>query len=196
MLPAQRNKVDIASLSEEEQKLFRLYGKLPNRKDVLGNKLKERKYFDSGDYALSKAGKQSQQAVGTAIPNPETIPHASTVSSSPGVPAPVGVSPNGYHHHQYQQPQNRGSPPSSSPPSSLSTSQQLQQQQQQTHVQQGFNNGSSPIAVPNTPSGLGNRQPAVSSFPTATGTASSPQGKESSSLGRGEPLRASDAMEE
>lgn len=28
------------SLTEEEQKLFRLYGKLPNRKDLLGNKLK------------------------------------------------------------------------------------------------------------------------------------------------------------
>ena len=44
-------------LSEEEQKLFRLYGKLPNKKDLLQNKLKERKYFDSGDYAMSKAGK-------------------------------------------------------------------------------------------------------------------------------------------
>lgn len=43
----------------------------------------ERKYFDSGDYALSKAGKAPQQSVGTAIPNPETIPHASTVSSPP-----------------------------------------------------------------------------------------------------------------
>lgn len=28
------------SLSEEEQKLFRLYGKLPTRKDLVGNKLK------------------------------------------------------------------------------------------------------------------------------------------------------------
>jgi hypothetical protein len=27
-------------LSEEEKKLFRLYGKLPTHKDVLGNKLK------------------------------------------------------------------------------------------------------------------------------------------------------------
>jgi hypothetical protein len=44
-------------LSEEEQKLFRLYGKLPNKRDLLQNKLKERKYFDSGDYAMSKAGK-------------------------------------------------------------------------------------------------------------------------------------------
>lgn len=75
------------SLTEEEQKLFRLYGKLPTRKDVIGNKLKERKYFDSGDYALSKAGKAPQQSVGTAIPNPETIPHASTVSSPPNCTA-------------------------------------------------------------------------------------------------------------
>ena len=28
------------SLSEEEQKVFRLYGKLPNKKDLLQNKLK------------------------------------------------------------------------------------------------------------------------------------------------------------
>jgi len=43
-------------MSAEEQKVFRLYGKLPTKKDLLQNKLKERKYFDSGDYALSKAG--------------------------------------------------------------------------------------------------------------------------------------------
>ena len=33
--------------------------------------MQERKYFDSGDYALSKAGKAPQNTVGTAIPNPE-----------------------------------------------------------------------------------------------------------------------------
>lgn len=32
---------------------------------------KDRKYFDSGDYALSKAGVAPQSTVGTAIPNPE-----------------------------------------------------------------------------------------------------------------------------
>ncbi|CCU97407.1 unnamed protein product [Malassezia sympodialis ATCC 42132] len=81
MLPHQQNKIDTSSLSEEEQKLFRLYGKLPNRKDLLANKLKERKYFDSGDYALSKAGRAPKQSVGTAIPNPEMVPHA---AASPG----------------------------------------------------------------------------------------------------------------
>ena len=73
MLPQQRDKIDMSSLSEEEQKLFRLYGKLPNRKDLLANRLKERKYFDSGDYALSKAGRAPKQSVGTTIPNPETV---------------------------------------------------------------------------------------------------------------------------
>ncbi len=54
----------LQKLSEEEQKLFRLYGKLPNKKDLLQNKLKERKYFDSGDYAMSKAGKADASLVG------------------------------------------------------------------------------------------------------------------------------------
>lgn len=46
--------------------------------------LKERKYFDSGDYALSKAGKASSVdtgAVGSEHPVPENIPHL----SSPGI---------------------------------------------------------------------------------------------------------------
>ncbi|KAJ7459687.1 camp-regulated phosphoprotein/endosulfine conserved region-domain-containing protein [Mycena latifolia] len=80
MLPAQRNKIDISKLNGEEQKLFAKYGKLPTHKNVLMKMQKDRKYFDSGDYALSKAGVEPQNTVGTAIPNPENIPHA----SSPG----------------------------------------------------------------------------------------------------------------
>jgi hypothetical protein len=81
MNPHQQNKVDISSLTPDEQRLFRLYGKLPNKKDLLQNKLKERKYFDSGDYALSKAGKASDIGVtqiGREHPVPENIPHSST----------------------------------------------------------------------------------------------------------------------
>jgi hypothetical protein len=95
------------SLSPEEQRLLRLYGKMPTKKDVLQNKLKvspistqphsthsthrsntllqERKYFDSGDYALSKAGKASDVGVtniGSRHPVPENIPHLT--STSPG----------------------------------------------------------------------------------------------------------------
>lgn len=60
-----------------------MYGKLPAKKDFLAAKLQERKYFDSGDYALSKAGKASAQgipAVGSKHPQPENIHHPSSTS--------------------------------------------------------------------------------------------------------------------
>jgi len=96
--PHKKNKVDIASLSPDEQRLFRLYGKLPSKSDHLAKHLKERKYFDSGDYALSKAGKASSVdtgSVGSQHPLPENIPHL----SSPGVGnASQGGSGNGNIH--------------------------------------------------------------------------------------------------
>ncbi|TPX56373.1 pyruvate dehydrogenase (acetyl-transferring) [Powellomyces hirtus] len=36
----------------------------------------DRKYFDSGDYAMSKAGKSSSNEVGSEHPSPERIPHS------------------------------------------------------------------------------------------------------------------------
>ena len=52
----------------------------------------ERKYFDSGDYALTKAGKASEggvTSVGSQHPLPENIPHLTS-------PGPLsGVSSNG-----------------------------------------------------------------------------------------------------
>lgn len=85
MNPHQQNKVDISKLTADEQRLFRLYGKLPNKKDLLQNKLKERKYFDSGDYALSKAGKASDigvTSIGREHPVPEKIPHIAPPASA------------------------------------------------------------------------------------------------------------------
>ena len=85
----------VQSLSPDEQRLFRLYGKLPSKADHLAKHLKERKYFDSGDYALSKAGKASSVdtgSVGSQHPLPENIPHL----SSPGIgSANQGGSGNG-----------------------------------------------------------------------------------------------------
>lgn len=89
MNPHQANKVDISSLSPDEQRLLRLYGKVPTKKDLLQNKLKERKYFDSGDYALSKAGKASDvgvTSIGSRHPVPENIPHLT--ATSPGANNP------------------------------------------------------------------------------------------------------------
>ncbi|KAL5520010.1 hypothetical protein ACEPAG_1670 [Sanghuangporus baumii] len=84
MLP-HKKKIDISTLTEEERKLFSLYGKLPTHKNVLTKIQKDRKYFDSGDYALSKAGIAPEEAVGTAIPNPQNIPHASPPVSQQGL---------------------------------------------------------------------------------------------------------------
>jgi hypothetical protein len=56
-----------------------------------GDLLKERKYFDSGDYALSKAGKASDVGVttiGSRHPVPENIPHLTATSP-----------PQGNHHN-------------------------------------------------------------------------------------------------
>ncbi|KAK5790974.1 hypothetical protein VI817_006283 [Penicillium citrinum] len=135
-------------MSSDEQRLFRLYGKMPNKKDLLQNKLKvfkfasilftpllsshlpptstalyihkvlsqssstpplrinhqppltipsspqERKYFDSGDYALSKAGKASDvTSIGSRHPVPENIPHLT--ATSPGANNPTAATGNG-----------------------------------------------------------------------------------------------------
>jgi len=93
MIPAQRNKIDISKLSPQEQQLFAKYGKLPTHKNVLMKMQKDRKFFDSGDYALSKAGKAPQSTVGTAIPNPENIPHASSPVNGHNGHPPLSISP-------------------------------------------------------------------------------------------------------
>jgi len=74
MLPARQNKIDLSKLSDAEKKVFQLYGKLPTNKSCLLKIPPERKYFDSGDYALSKAGKTAEP-VGVEHPSPEDIPH-------------------------------------------------------------------------------------------------------------------------
>ncbi|KPM42021.1 hypothetical protein AK830_g4489 [Neonectria ditissima] len=89
MNPHQKNKVDVKSLTPEEQRLFRLYGKLPSRSDHFAKHLKDRKYFDSGDYAMSKAGKGDgvdAGAVGSQHPVPENIPHLSSPNGASNGP--------------------------------------------------------------------------------------------------------------
>ncbi|KAH9900188.1 Endosulfine-domain-containing protein [Xylariomycetidae sp. FL2044] len=96
MNPHQKNKIDVSSLSPEEQRLFRLYGKLPSKSDHFAKHLKERKYFDSGDYAMSKAGKGDSVdtgSVGSQHPVPENIPHLSSPTHG------QNGGPGGHHHH-------------------------------------------------------------------------------------------------
>ncbi|RXK40397.1 hypothetical protein M231_02230 [Tremella mesenterica] len=75
-------------MSPDEQKAFRLYGVLPKAGPQLKkfeDKNNQRKYFDSGDYMLAKAGIPTGQIPGTAIPTPEGVPHA---ASPPGATSP------------------------------------------------------------------------------------------------------------
>lgn len=91
-------KIDVSSMTPDEQRLFRLYGKLPSKSDHLAKHIKERKYFDSGDYALTKAGKASSVdtgCVGSEHPVPENIPHL----SSPTIGNAQGVPPNNSNHY-------------------------------------------------------------------------------------------------
>lgn len=53
---AQEQHVDLSKLTPQELKLYKMYGKLPSKKDLFKHKMQDRKYFDSGDYALRKAG--------------------------------------------------------------------------------------------------------------------------------------------
>ncbi|KAJ3117055.1 hypothetical protein HK098_006371 [Nowakowskiella sp. JEL0407] len=70
--------IDVSKLTAEERNFFEKYGRLPpKKKDILNHRLMgERKYFDSGDYAMSKAGKSSPKEVGSQHPSPERIPHS------------------------------------------------------------------------------------------------------------------------
>jgi hypothetical protein len=110
MNPHQAKKIDVKSLSPEEQRLFRLYGKLPSRSDHFAKHLKERKYFDSGDYAMEKAGKGDSVdtgAVGSQHPVPENIPHLSSPVSGPNG---IGSLLHPHHHQQHHSGMQAGSP--------------------------------------------------------------------------------------
>ncbi|EGS20116.1 uncharacterized protein CTHT_0046210 [Thermochaetoides thermophila DSM 1495] len=110
MNPHKAKKIDINSLSPEEQRLFRLYGKLPSRSDHFAKHLKERKYFDSGDYAMSKAGKGDSVdagAVGSQHPVPEKIPHLTTPVSGPNG---IGSLLHPHLHQQHHPSMSAGSP--------------------------------------------------------------------------------------
>ncbi|KAF9167260.1 hypothetical protein DFQ27_002969 [Actinomortierella ambigua] len=60
-------------MAEQQARLQQKYGNLPIFSKTLMSH-QERKYFDSGDYALSLAGKNV--TVGSEHPQPESIPHS------------------------------------------------------------------------------------------------------------------------
>ncbi|KAI1467915.1 Endosulfine-domain-containing protein [Daldinia caldariorum] len=114
MNPHQKNKIDVKTLTPDEQRLFRLYGKLPSKSDHFAKHLKERKYFDSGDYAMSKAGKGDSVdtgSVGSQHPVPENIPHLTSPNGQNGGSTVAHQHHPSLHHvHTGQQATSTGSP--------------------------------------------------------------------------------------
>jgi len=71
----------ILTSSEQEKRLFQLYGKQSAGRRLLNTQLKTRKYFDSGDFALLGANKASDIGViqtGREHPLLENISHPSS----------------------------------------------------------------------------------------------------------------------
>lgn len=76
-----KNGVDVSKLNEQELKLYKMYGKLPSKKDIFQHRMQGRKYFDSGDYALKKAG----------VKSPEDVIDPNTSSNNLPVTNPSGL---------------------------------------------------------------------------------------------------------
>ncbi|WRT65673.1 uncharacterized protein IL334_002618 [Kwoniella shivajii] len=149
-----QNKVDISAMSEQDQKAFKMYGKVPG-KNLFTKMQKERKYFDSGDYMMSKAGVQSAQAPGTAHPTPEAVPHASPPAGHPqGI---LSSSPTG---NALPSPAHEGHSPTSEKPSfpgvgvgisPAATSEAIEMPGHHRHQRRGSESGNHPrISPPGT----------------------------------------------
>lgn len=79
----------LSKLTPQELKLYKLYGKLPNKKDLLNYKLKDnRKFFDSGDYHMKKEKEKHPSQGETNIPihKPEQIKTSRRMSSTVDMP--------------------------------------------------------------------------------------------------------------
>lgn len=66
---ANPDNVDLSKLTPQELKIYKMYGRLPGKKDLFQHKLQERKYFDSGDYALRRAGVKSDDLQTSPVAN-------------------------------------------------------------------------------------------------------------------------------
>ncbi|KAL5401953.1 hypothetical protein PMIN06_011241 [Paraphaeosphaeria minitans] len=85
-----QDQVGSERLIEQDVRLLHRYGKLPAREDLLNHQLERRKYFDSGDFALSHAYRVSdigQIQTGTEHPLRKGISH-------PSSPVPAGSNIN------------------------------------------------------------------------------------------------------
>lgn len=74
--------VDLSKLSPQEQRIYKMYGKLPTTQQILSSKFKDKKYFDSGDYAMQKQlGGDKLAGVPLRHPNAEKVKEMATRNS-------------------------------------------------------------------------------------------------------------------
>ncbi|CUM67927.1 uncharacterized protein PRCAT00005639001 [Priceomyces carsonii] len=68
--PTNTQNLDLSKLSPQELRIYKMYGKLPTTQQILSSKFQDKKYFDSGDYAMQKQlGKDAQKTnVPSSIP--------------------------------------------------------------------------------------------------------------------------------
>lgn len=52
--PKNTQQLDLSKLSPQELRIYKMYGKLPTTQQILSSKFQDKKYFDSGDYAMQK----------------------------------------------------------------------------------------------------------------------------------------------
>lgn len=95
--PKNTQNLDLDKLTPEELKIYKMYGKLPTRQQILSSRLKEKKYFDSGDYAMQKQLGTNKSNTASSIPlnhpNAEKMKEMYTRNSISASNA--GILPNG-----------------------------------------------------------------------------------------------------
>lgn len=80
--PANTQNLDLSKLSPQELRIYKMYGKLPTTQQILTSKFKDKKYFDSGDYAMQKQlGGDKVTGVSMRHPNAEKVKEMATRNS-------------------------------------------------------------------------------------------------------------------
>lgn len=73
--PKNTQNIDLSKLSPQELRIYRMYGKLPTTQQILSSKFQDKKYFDSGDYAMQKQSGVKPTVGGVPLrhPNAEKV---------------------------------------------------------------------------------------------------------------------------
>ncbi|KAG7191337.1 uncharacterized protein KQ657_003542 [Scheffersomyces spartinae] len=82
--PKNTQNIDLSKLLPQELRIYRMYGKLPSTQQILSSRFQDKKYFDSGDYAMQKQGNKAAAGglggnIGGSSNLPMTHPNAERV---------------------------------------------------------------------------------------------------------------------